>query len=384
MKDIQNSKASVLLLTLIFMVFLNVIAVVYLDTVMVSNTNSASQLASTQALNLAEAGLNKAIYYLQNKAPDGSINGSWRTSGYPTPAGNYAPQGTDPASCTLTSTQPCEESLDGGVSSYTIWVVSWGTKIRITSAGTYNGLTRIIQVDVTKQPQGLVGWWKLNDAASGTCTTVADSSGNSNTGTCTGNPGWTAGQTNTVGALGFDGSTQYITLSDANLPSGNTDRTIAYWIKITGSMTSDEDTYLVRYGTLDNNKEIAVGLFNYHTYVTQKGNNIQGATAYNDGNWHQVVFVWQNSSPHLYLDGNSEVVSGSLGTVNTVLSGTLLFEETASAPRYMIPCKVDDIRIYNRALSAHEIYILYQQGVLGLSPTGNSWSSIVYGSRTNL
>lgn len=152
----DKSRGSVLLMTLMFMICLTILSSLFINMVMVNSTNASALVSSTQALYLAEAGANKAVYYLRNTAPDGTTNASWRTTPYPASAGNYAPAGTLPASCTLTPTLPCQESLDGGFSSYTIWVVTAGNKIQITSSGAYNGLIRTVQEEVT-QLSGAIG-----------------------------------------------------------------------------------------------------------------------------------------------------------------------------------------------------------------------------------
>lgn len=42
---------------------------------------SRNDMLRAQALDVAEAGTEKAVYYVRNTAPDGSVNGSWRTTG---------------------------------------------------------------------------------------------------------------------------------------------------------------------------------------------------------------------------------------------------------------------------------------------------------------
>mgnify|MGYP001561451171 CR=1 FL=1 len=126
-----TQKGSILFLTMIFLVVLVILATTFLNKVMYNNTNGTAQTNSLQAFYIAEAGIEKAIYYLRNTAPDTTTNGSWRTSVYPTASG-------------VNPTDPQQQSLGGG--SYTIWVeTTANTKIKITSAGTYNGLTRIVR-----------------------------------------------------------------------------------------------------------------------------------------------------------------------------------------------------------------------------------------------
>jgi hypothetical protein len=72
---------------------------------------------------------------------------------------------------------------------------------------------------------GLIGHWTFDE---GSGTTVADSSGNNNTGTLVNGPTWDTGKIG--GALSFDGSDDYV---DASNLSYNTDYplTVSLWIQ---------------------------------------------------------------------------------------------------------------------------------------------------------
>jgi acetyltransferase-like isoleucine patch superfamily enzyme len=123
-------------LLLSFMVMITLISVTgaYLTFVQYATRNIGSQIEDSQALYLAEAGIHKAIWYLKNTAPDGSTDGSWRTTAYPADPG---PNPTDPQ----------QESLGQGT--YTMWVETVGSDIRIYARGTVQGQSRIVQQDVT-------------------------------------------------------------------------------------------------------------------------------------------------------------------------------------------------------------------------------------------
>lgn len=125
----DNNKGSVLILTFLFMTTAVVITMAFLSMVRYDTTLVDSQSNAVHALYIAEAGLNKAAWYLLNTAPDNTTDGSWRTAAYPTAAGS------DP-------TDPQEESFAGGT--YTIWVDDSGGSILLTSKGAYNGITRTV------------------------------------------------------------------------------------------------------------------------------------------------------------------------------------------------------------------------------------------------
>jgi len=129
-----NKQGSTLLLTLIFMVGLMGFASAYISLIVYDTKNVGGQENNVQALYLSEAGLNKAIYYLLNTAPDSSTDGSWRTTAYPAAAG----AGT---------TDPQQESLGNGA--YTLWVETSGSNVQITARGTINSIERVIRQMVT-------------------------------------------------------------------------------------------------------------------------------------------------------------------------------------------------------------------------------------------
>jgi len=129
-----DNKGVALLLTFIFMISLSVVAGAYIFMVTFSARGVSGANNNVKALYLAEAGLNKAVYYLTNTAPDDSTDASWRTTAYP------ADPGEDP-------TDPQQEALGDGT--YTMWVETSGSDIQVTARGTVAGIERIIRETVT-------------------------------------------------------------------------------------------------------------------------------------------------------------------------------------------------------------------------------------------
>ena len=127
----HGKKGTVLLFTLMVMVVLSSVVGAYLGFVQYSTISTGAQISDSQAIYLADAGLNQAIWYLMNTAPDGSDDYSWRTTAYPAVPG---PNSTDPR----------QESFGNGT--FTIWVQdsNSGSNVQIYALGTVGELTRII------------------------------------------------------------------------------------------------------------------------------------------------------------------------------------------------------------------------------------------------
>jgi len=222
--------------------------------------------------------------------------------------------------------------------------------------------------------QGLVGWWTLdqNDIRyAGTATTTFDKSGNQNTGTFSIGAN-TYGATSTQGrigqALNFDGQNDQILISDPGTNSIldiTSTITISAWGKWnTGG--SNGDSYLLGKGTdmydllvyqADNGKVTfyATGLSSPYSVKTNG--------AYNDNKWHLFTGTYDSAggsnNMKIYVDGaleNQATRTGTISTDNVSLGIGVL----GAATGYRWNGSLDDVRIYNRVLSAAEVSALYQ------------------------
>jgi hypothetical protein len=81
----------------------------------------------------------------------------------------------------------------------------------------------------------------------------------------------------------------------------------------------------------------------------------------NDGNWHQLVIIYNNGTTVFYIDTvllltiTSQIISGAIGN-NRIGSASWL---TTTESDYALNGYMDDFRFYNRALSATEISTIY-------------------------
>ena len=203
---------------------------------------------------------------------------------------------------------------------------------------------------------GLVGYWKFDEPS--IAGTYADSSGNGNTGTADGNASTTAGKFGNASV--FDGSGDDIVASDDLLGTGAI--TICAWAKV------DTMSNGIGYGITGN----GVTLFDYHQsggvrYLVFSSDFCNEECLTSDGNdillntWQHVCAVRdENSRATLYIDG---VISGEKDRY----SGdpyTYGFSTAIGAirddPISPFDGQLDEVRIYNRALSADEVRKLYE------------------------
>ena len=105
-----------------------------------------------------------------------------------------------------------------------------------------------------------------------------------------------------------------------------------------------------------------------HAYYVVSGSArdiVSSSPNYDDNNWHHVVAAWDSTQACLYVDGIKRASPG-----NDVLS--LPNPVTGYIGRYVGSASnrwkgfVDDVRIYNRALSAADVSMLYLYGTVTL------------------
>lgn len=238
------------------------------------------------------------------------------------------------------------------------------------------GAARVIASTKTLQQgssltNGLAALWTFDGGdtrwTSETAGVTYDGSGNNNIGTLT-NMSRTGSIV--IGKLGqaftFDGSTQYInagTGSSLNLTSTGS---LAAWVKYSASCGSFAEIFGQYNNTTDTNGyEIACYPTNGLSLVIANAttpNIVSSAGAYNDGVWHHVAGTWDGSNLRLYVDG-ALIAGPSAQTVNAVsnVNNFNIARDSANDNAYF-PGTIDDVRVYNRALSALEVKQLYLLG----------------------
>jgi hypothetical protein len=227
-----------------------------------------------------------------------------------------------------------------------------------TSSIAVSGQESVLSSDIEA---GLVGQWKFDET---TGTSTYDSSGNGNIGTLINSPIRQTGTNCQVGGcLSFNGSNQYVSMSGPSV-TGNSQITIAAWFKLTSIQTGYYSGIKIGGAELRINGSSggAGQLANLFVY-TPSGYVASGYTpSLGLNQWHYVVATYAFSgsiaTSTIYFDGSSPA------TYNGPNPGTI------SSGSYQIgwvndyfPGMLDDVRVYNRALSANEISQLYNSSV---------------------
>jgi hypothetical protein len=216
----------------------------------------------------------------------------------------------------------------------------------ITTKGDVWAFTTRSEVDVN-----FVNWWKFDE---GTGTIAYDSAGDDD-GTIYGAT-WTTGQID--GALSFDGVNDYVDCGSG--PSNYDNITVSAWMK-----TSTE-------GILVSNR---YGSYSYGTWYTLSSMDIElgdsvGYQHWNfntptlDGVWHHIVYTKDGINHAVYVDGSldqSFTSNADISWSNPTFIGRRWTKSSSGNAWFNGP--IDDVRIYNRALTADEVWRLYREGL---------------------
>ena len=212
--------------------------------------------------------------------------------------------------------------------------------------------------------RGCVGWWPLNDGAG---SKAADLSVGGNSGTLVGNVTWESGER---GYASEHPSADATYISTGYSAVGESAITVSAWIRNDGSAAGNSFGKIVSQGHATN----------FDSYMNKSANetlsfdiNATIVTANNAdipaiGTWFHVCFVWEQSVYQgVYING----VESNTTTADTSVIGAVnhnLFIGGTSAATRPWDGGIQNVRVYNRALTATEVSRLYSEPWAGLEP----------------
>lgn len=221
-------------------------------------------------------------------------------------------------------------------------------------------------------PDGLVGQWKFDEVETATSTTTYDATGSGNHGTLSGGTARASSTCKAANCMYFDGSNDQISLGSGT-QYDSASFSIAMWIRpvqLSGT-GAHSNIFLGRENYLNSGFRAGVAgssaLGRVEFWTAQSGGTLtltSGSTrvATTTGSFYHVVVTYASSTSNgvMYLDGVQ--VGSSTGSYVVPVSQTLVIDGgiggVTSLNAYM-----DDVRWYNRALSADEVRQLWNSGV---------------------
>ncbi|WP_028065248.1 N,N-dimethylformamidase beta subunit family domain-containing protein [Solirubrobacter soli] len=210
---------------------------------------------------------------------------------------------------------------------------------------------------------GLVGAYGFEEASG---TTATDSSSAGNTGTMNAGVTRAAGAGKFGSALTFNGTSGMISIPDANSLDFTTAMTIEAWVNPTTAGGSAWRTAVLKeqpgalvyalYANMDASRP------SFHGFTSSEFDT-RGTAAVPANTWTHLAGVFDGLTLRLFVNGvqvSSTAMTGSL----TTSTGALRIGGNSIWPEWFAG-KIDEVRLYNRALSAGEIQTDMNRAVVG-------------------
>ncbi|MFZ0034843.1 MAG: LamG domain-containing protein [Sedimentisphaerales bacterium] len=197
----------------------------------------------------------------------------------------------------------------------------------------------------------LVGWWKLDD---GQGTTAVDSSGMGNNGTLVSGPTWVDGRLK--GALEFNGTNSYVDCGNGASLNLTSQVTVAAWVYCATPMVAQQ-VWVWKGNNAYGLKETWTAggasfcIFNAGAWYEAAAS--PGLTDSDARTWIHWAGTYDGAAAKVYRNG---ALAGSVSYAGSIASTTVnLNFGQGSGSQQFFSGRLDDVRVYNRALTLDEI-----------------------------
>ncbi|MFV1884384.1 MAG: LamG-like jellyroll fold domain-containing protein [Balneola sp.] len=208
-------------------------------------------------------------------------------------------------------------------------------------------------------PDTLVAYYPFSGSA-------ADSSGFGNDGEVFGAKLTKDRFGNENSAYEFDGIDDYIRIPDADhlTPTGN-EWSVSVWFKV----TYPGDRFILYKGSSTNNREYASGvrvdsLGSFQINENGSATNRDGVvttSSLKENVWNHLVGVWDSSSIKIYLNNKLEAIDSTDLKISNFDSDLFIGTYGGAISQYAFNGAIDDLRIYNYAISDSAVQELYME-----------------------
>ena len=202
-------------------------------------------------------------------------------------------------------------------------------------------------------PAGLISWW--------TGDVTPDDAVGTNNGTLQNGVTYAPGE---VGyAFSFDGTGSVSIPDSPSFQSLTNAMSFGAWIKVPGWNNTLECVFSKGLPwALQRNWNTNSLLFSTEGLNTV---DLQGNIPVDDGNWHYVVAGYDGLSKFIYVDGVLDVQVAASGSIMTSTFPAVIGDDPYWGSRPFTGL-IDEVTLYNRALTSNEIVAIYQAGTNGM------------------
>ncbi|MDJ0755910.1 MAG: Calx-beta domain-containing protein [Ardenticatenaceae bacterium] len=153
-------------------------------------------------------------------------------------------------------------------------------------------------------------------------------------------------------ALNFDGSDDQLNVAGVDIT--NRSFTISAWAQRENIGSA---SYILSQGTLQFNEGLQFGFLSNDRFLCSfyGSNQLISSAAYTDSDWHHWACTYDADTKRLELYRDGVNIGGTTTTVDYQGSGDLLIGQRFSATNYDFAGSIDEINIFDRAMTAGEI-----------------------------
>lgn len=202
---------------------------------------------------------------------------------------------------------------------------------------------------------GLVGEWRFDEDAATTSTMTYDATGNGNNGTFVSNPVRATSTCKIGNCLSFNGSSTYVDAGNGASLNFTAGITLSAWInpKAAGPATivSKNGPFYLAYS---GSRAVIAGVYTSPSTWTW----VSGNTATPLNSWQFVAMTYDGANEKVYVNGSQDGVVSVTSTLVTTGATVKIGWGDPGFNQYFNGY-IDDVRIYNRALSADEVRQIY-------------------------
>lgn len=217
----------------------------------------------------------------------------------------------------------------------------------------------------------LVGYWNFNGESG---TAANDSSTYSNHATLYNGTQWTT-EGKFLDALELDGIDDYVMAPESASLLGISDEvTIEAWVKMPENADSGQLWLVGKNGTAAK-QQVRIDALNSQITFTLNIDDLQNSLSayfvFSPNIWHHVACTYDGSYMRIYCDGipvaRSSQITGTIETGGNAYIGMIPY--MAPGQQFALEGNIDELRIWNRALSMEEMKASYNSKVSGFSNT---------------
>ncbi len=213
---------------------------------------------------------------------------------------------------------------------------------------------------------GLVAWWKLDETSG---MDVSDASGGNRGARVIGSPQWLPAGGKSGGALQLDGVRTLVDCGDVPEWSFRNGISVATWVKTKDLnrvsrtlLAKGNDTWRLTIRGTDGKPTFTLNGPEPGAKEKRRTPQVVAKRSVSDGDWHHVAASYDGQRVVIFVDGELEDTLSASGLLGLTTEPMWIGNNSSARGDSLIGA-LDDIRVYNRGLTAEEVLALYRGGV---------------------